>query len=262
MPDPLPDPLPDPAPNLPLSCGIDLRSAPRYPTGLALMSPDRRCLDVRVVRSDEEIIEAVHRADARVVAIDAPLGLPEGRDCADPACACVSAGIMREVDRIAAREGYRPFPTLLPSMVQLTLRGIALRERLQADGFEVIEVYPGLVQDVLGIPRKRAGTDGLRRGLKRQGIIGLPRSRRLSHDELDAVTCALTGQLYLAGLTEVMGPGIPVPLVLPDRTLRWDSPRSRPAPLRPASLATIETMTVTTDAAPSPLRSPSRGARR
>lgn len=223
---------------MPLSCGIDLRSGPRYPTGFALMSPDRRCSDVRIVRSDEEIVAAIHRSNARIVAIDAPLALPEGRDCADPTCACASAGIMREVDRIAAREGYRPFPTLLPSMVQLTLRGIALRKRLQADGFEVIEVYPGLVQDVLAIPRKRAGTDGLRRGLKRQGITGLPRSRRLSHDELDAVTCAFTGQLYLAGLTEVMGSGLPVPLVLPDRSLKWDSPHLRPARPRAASPAT------------------------
>lgn len=50
---------------------------------------------------------------------------------------------------------------------------------------------------------------------------GLPRSRRLSHDELDAVTCALTGVLYLQGQTEVMGPGLPVPLLLPDRSIDW-----------------------------------------
>jgi len=207
----------------PIVCGVDLRSGPRYPTGLATMDASLRCIEVKTTRTDDEIADAVHRADARVVAIDAPLALPEGRDCTDPACPCASAGIMRDVDRIAAREGYRPFPALLPSMVRLTERGIALRERFEAEGYEVIETYPGMTQDVMHIPRKRAGLDGLRRGLKRQGVLGLPRNRRLTHDELDAVTCALTGQLYLAGLTEMMGSGLPVPLVLPARSRTWAS---------------------------------------
>lgn len=201
--------------------GIDLRSGPRYPTGFATLSSDRRCRTLCVLRTDEEILDAIERASPRVVAIDAPLALPEGRDCADPGCACAAAGIMREVDRIAAREGYRPFPTLLPSMANLTLRGIALRETLEARGYEVVESYPGMTQDVLGIPRKRGGVDGLRRGLKRHGVRGIPRARRVSHDELDAVTCSLAALLYLEGRAEVMGSGLPVPLVLPDRSLRW-----------------------------------------
>ncbi len=203
--------------------GLDLRSGPRYPTGLAVMDRDGRLLDLRVVRTDAAIIEAVETHRPALIAIDAPLALPEGRHCAERDCECASAGIMRDVDRIAAREGYRPFPTLLPSMVRLALRGIALRERLQADGQAVIEVYPGMTQDVLDIPRKGAGLDGLRRGLFRAGVRGLPR-RRVTHDELDAVTCALTGWLHLVRRTEVMGSGIPAPLVLPRRSRRWTNP--------------------------------------
>lgn len=203
--------------------GLDLRSGPRYPTGLAVMGRDGRLLDLRVVRTDEAILEAIEAHQPALIAIDAPLALPEGRHCADRDCACAAAGIMREVDRIAAREGYRPFPALLPSMVRLTLRGIALRERLQAAGHAVVEAYPGMTQDVLGIPRKGAGVDGLRRGLFRAGVRGLPR-RRVTHDELDAVTCALTGLLHLARRTEVMGSGIPVPLVLPRRSRAWVDP--------------------------------------
>ena len=203
--------------------GLDLRSGPRYPTGLAVMGRDGRLLDLRVVRTDEAILEAIEAHDATVVAIDAPLALPEGRHCADRTCECASAGIMREVDRLAARAGYRPFPTLLPSMVNLTLRGIALRETLQAAGRTVIEVYPGMTQDVLGIPRKGAGVEGLRLGLFRAGVRGIPR-RRITHDELDAVTCALTGVLFLARRTEVMGSGLPVPLVLPRRSRAWVNP--------------------------------------
>jgi predicted nuclease with RNAse H fold len=201
-----------------LTLGIDLRSGPRYPTGVATMDGVRRLHHLATVRSDEELFDIVERTTPRLIAIDAPLALPEGRCCAEAACECARFGIMREVDRACAAAGYRPFPTLLPSMVRLTLRGIALRERLSADGYRVVEVYPGMTQDILGIPRKRGGLDGLRRGLKRQGVLGIPRARRVSHDELDAVTCALTAWLHLEGASEVMGSGVPAPLILPDRT--------------------------------------------
>lgn len=198
-----------------LALGIDLRSGPRYPTGLAAMDASFRLHALAVVRTDEQLLEAVARHRPLIVAIDAPLGLPEGRCCADPSCACASTGIMRAVDRECAAAGYRPFPTLLPSMVGLTLRGIALYERLASVGERVIEVYPGMAQDILGIPRKRHGINALRLGLHRAGVRGLPRKRRVTHDELDAATCALVGVLHLRGDTATMGPGVPVPLVLP-----------------------------------------------
>ncbi len=200
-----------------LTVGIDLRSGPRYPTGLAVMDRSRRLHRLQVARGDDEILEAIADAEPALIAIDAPLGLPEGRCCTDQACDCARHGIMREVDRVCAAAGYRPFPTLLPSMVKLTERGIRLHAILSAAGHDVVEVYPGMAQDILGIPRKGRGVDGLRRGLKRAGVLGIPRARRVTHDELDAVTCALVAQLRLAEATETMGPGVPVPLVLPQR---------------------------------------------
>jgi len=200
-----------------LTVGIDLRSGPRYPTGLAVLDATNRLRRLEVVREDAAILEAIEQARPALIAIDAPLGLPEGRCCTDQACECARFGIMREADRVCAAAGYRPFPTLLPSMVKLTERGIRLHDTLTAAGYPVIEVYPGMAQDVLGIPRKGESVDALRRGLKRGGILGIPRGRRVTHDELDAVTCALVAQLHLAGATETMGPGVPVPLVLPRR---------------------------------------------
>lgn len=201
----------------PVVLGIDLRSGPRYPTGLAVMDASGRLRDLRTVRSDEEIDAAVVRWHPVLVAIDAPLALPEGRCCADPACECARFGILRAVDRACIAAGYRPFPTLLPSMVGLTLRGIALLARLQAAGVPAVEVYPGMAQDVMGIPRKRAGLVGLDRGLRRAGVRGLPRARRVTHDELDAATCALVAVLHCEGRTESLGPGVPVPFVFPRR---------------------------------------------
>ena len=197
--------------------GVDLRSGPRYPTGIAVLDAGRRLRFMRTVRTNTEIEAAVERFRPAIIAIDAPLGLPEGRCCADPSCPCAQHGIMREADRVCAAEGYRPFPALLPSMARLTLRGIVLSQRLLAAGEQVIEVYPGMAQDVLAIPRKAKGVDALRRGLRRVGVRGLPRARRVTHDELDAVTCALVGLMHLEHATETMGPGTPLPLVLPRR---------------------------------------------
>ncbi len=198
--------------------GIDLRSGPRYPTGVAVMDGALRLRMLMVLRRDEEIDALVEHVEPALVAIDAPLALPEGRCCADPGCACSRHGLAREVDRVCAAAGYRPFPALLPSMVGLTLRGIALYERLAAAGHSAIEVYPGMAQDVLGVPRKRSGTPALARGLRRVGVRGIPRARRVTHDELDAATCALVGWFHLRGESETMGPGVPVPLVLPSRS--------------------------------------------
>ena len=202
------------AASTPLALGVDLRSGPRYPTGLAALGPDLRLRLLCTVRNDEQIEEAVRSLEPTIIAIDAPLALPEGRCCADPGCACARHGIMREIDRLCAALGHRPFPTLLPSMVGLTLRGIALAERLRAAGLTVVEIYPGMSQDILGIPRKR-DRPGLLRGLRRAGIRGIPRTRRPSHDELDAATAALVGMLHLEGLAEVIGPDAVSPLVAP-----------------------------------------------
>ena len=78
-----------------------------------------------------------------------------------------------------------------------------MRKALENEGLRVIEVYPGGAQDVLGIPRKRQGLDRLKKGLERIGVEGL--NEGMSDHELDAVTCALVGKLFLEGKGEVYG---------------------------------------------------------
>ncbi|HXG37685.1 MAG TPA: DUF429 domain-containing protein, partial [Bacteroidota bacterium] len=58
-------------------------------------------------------------------------------------------------------------------------------------------------QDVWNIARKQDGLTRLRRGLERLGIRGL--NNRMNGDELDAVTGALVGRLFLQGKAEVLG---------------------------------------------------------
>ena len=87
-------------------------------------------------------------------------------------------------------------------MKALTMRGIALAVRMKGEGLNVIESYPGAAQDILGIPRKNKGKEILAEGLARYGIRG---NLDVSHDELDAITSAIVGQLYLEGKYEALG---------------------------------------------------------
>jgi len=68
---------------------------------------------------------------------------------------------------------------------------------------KVIEAYPGGAQDVLGIPRKQKNEAKLLLGLTNLGLEGLTYS--LSHHELDAVTCAYVGKLFLEEKAVVYG---------------------------------------------------------
>ncbi len=110
---------------------------------------------------------------------------------------------LRECDKELLERGIKFFPVTLGPMRKLTSRGITLRRILESKHFKVIEVYPGGAQDILGIPRKQQGLRSLREGLEKLGIKGLKDG--MSNHELDAVTCALVGKLFLAGKTITYG---------------------------------------------------------
>jgi len=74
---------------------------------------------------------------------------------------------------------------------------------LEADGFRVVEVYPGGAQDIWSIPRVKHSLSGLREGLIKLGISGL--MKETSGHELDAATGALVGRFFLQGKAEVYG---------------------------------------------------------
>jgi hypothetical protein len=85
----------------------------------------------------------------------------------------------------------------------LTKRGIHLKRVLIRRGYPVIEVYPGAAQDIWHTGRKQDGLSKLRKGLEKLGVNGL--NKRMKGDELDAITAALVGQLFLRGKAEVLG---------------------------------------------------------
>jgi uncharacterized protein len=178
--------------------GIDLAGSTKRNTGICTLSGT--CItSYATLFEDDEIAKYVKRAKPDVIAIDAPLNLPPGRKTLDDR----NGEHFRPCDRELLKRGIRFFPITLGPMRALTTRGIRLRKRFRRLGFNVIEIYPGAAQDVWGIPRKQFGLGRLRRGLETLGYRGLDRS--MNGDELDAVSGAIVGKLYLLGKAEVLG---------------------------------------------------------
>jgi predicted nuclease with RNAse H fold len=191
--------------------GLDLAGSPRRPTGYCILKGRR--VEVGHLFDDAAILTMVATAMPRVVAIDAPLGLPTGRCCLLDTCSCAGTTHFRVSDHELRRLRIPFFPITLGPMRQLTQRGMDLKKCLETSRLEVIETYPGAAQDLWGIPRQR-DVAGLRRGLRQFRLRGLGRSR-LSPHMLDAVTCALVGQLYVAGRAWSIGSPQEALMILP-----------------------------------------------
>ena len=179
--------------------GLDLAGVETRPTGFCIL--ENMNVKTCVVYENGEIIERIQETKPKIIAIDAPLSLPAGRKSIDQR----TGTHLRECDKELLRRRIKFFPVTLGPMRKLTCRGINLREILESLHFNVIEVYPGGAQDILGIPRKQRGLDKLRSGLKKLQIKGI--ANTMSPDELDAITCAYVGKLYLEGKTLTYGTG-------------------------------------------------------
>jgi len=172
--------------------GIDLAANHKKQSGFCIMNEN---LEVKtfLLFTDNEILDYVKHYNPELIAVDAPLSLPMGRKSLEEK----SNIHLRLCDRELLELGIKFFPITLGPMRKLTKRGIKLKQMLENLGYKVIEVFPGATQDILGLVRKNQGIDKLREGLISLGIKGI--KNEMNDDELDAITCALTGLLYLKG---------------------------------------------------------------
>jgi uncharacterized protein len=177
--------------------GLDLAGVETRPSGFCLLS--EMLVKTSHLYSDKEIIKKIINANAKIVAIDAPLYLPPGRTSLQDR----EGPHLRESDRELLKRGIKIFPATLGPMRKLTARGMLLRGIFEDVNLNVIEAYPGGAQDILHIPRKQKGLDKLLAGLQKLGILGL--NGLMSDHELDAVTCAYVGKLFLENNTVVYG---------------------------------------------------------
>lgn len=188
--------------------GIDLAGSPKRKTGICLLT-DNIVLSCEIVYTDDEIFEYVKSYSPDLIAIDAPLNLPPGRKTIEDR----NGEHFRSCDRELLKRGIRFFPITLGPMRSLTKRGITLKTKLKRRKYTVIEIYPGAAQDIWKIPRKQYGLEKLRKGLKKLGIKGL--HNKMNGDELDAISGAVVGQLYLQRKAEVIGTFRKGAIVLP-----------------------------------------------
>ena len=194
--------------------GIDLTGSEARATGWCVL--DGSVAQTKSISTDEDILSATLKVCPDMVSIDSPLCLPEGRitvEDTDPGRE--QFGIMRQSERELKRRGINVYPCLLPSMQKLTARGMRLAQVLRKKGVPVIESYPGAAQDIMRIPRKGAGVEWLKQGLRDFGISGNFLTEKITHDELDAITSALVGTFHLAGLSEPLGTEAEPPLIIP-----------------------------------------------
>ena len=194
--------------------GIDLSGSARSVTGWAAVRGEHA--STRALRTDDDIIAATVQARPDLVSIDAPLSLPSGRKTvSDTDPGRTRYGITRECERILRRRGVNVYPCLIPSMQGLTARGIQITNELRQRGIPVIESFPGAMQDIIGMPRKRIGLDLLKQAIAEYGIRGSFLTTIVTHDELDALCSAIVGQMYWDGYYEPLGNEVEEFLIVP-----------------------------------------------
>lgn len=195
--------------------GIDLTGSEARASGWCVLRGNKA--ETCTVFTDDEMLSRVMAERPTLVSIDSPLSIPFGRTrVEDDDPSRNRFGILRRCERELKRRGINVYPCLLPSMQGLTRRGMKLAERFRQGGVPVIESYPGAAQDIMGIPRKRAGIEFLKRGLVDFGIQGGFRDTNVSHDELDAITSAIVGFFFLSGRYEALRGPLEDALVIPD----------------------------------------------
>jgi predicted nuclease with RNAse H fold len=187
--------------------GIDLAGSEKRKTGICILN-EKMEANCFCLFKDKEILDLIEKEKPDLIAIDAPLSLPRGRKSLKKK----SKIHFRKCDKELWEFGIKFFPITLGPMRKLTERGIKLRKILEKR-YKVIEVYPGATQDILEIPRKQKGLKKLKKGLEKLGIKILKKNP--NGDELDAITSAFTGLLYLKGRCIAIGDKKEGQIILP-----------------------------------------------
>ncbi|MGP3667520.1 MAG: DUF429 domain-containing protein [Candidatus Bathyarchaeota archaeon] len=194
--------------------GIDLAGSIKRPTGFCLMDGNLK-VKTSILYEDKEIIEKTVLTKPDIVSVDAPLALPKGRCCLKDDCLCRNAGHLRECDKVLLKMKIKFFPLTLGPMRKLTLRGIRIKKELNGKGLNVIESFPYSVKKILGFPEKKHELDKFRNALKSLGIDGDINKKDISIHELDAITSALVGLMYLKGEAVEIGDPSEALMVIP-----------------------------------------------
>lgn len=167
---------------------IDLAGKATNPTGWAMLR--NKTISTCYLHLDEEIVGHSINCAPKIIAVDAPLSIPK-------------KAFMRKTDKEMQKRGYPVFPPRFPAMEKLTLRAIKIMRELTKRQLKVIEVHPTSTRKALKIPTK--DWIKIQKIFLQIGLEGDLKTRVLTPHEIDAVTAALTGHLYIQGKTELIG---------------------------------------------------------
>ncbi|RZK21355.1 MAG: DUF429 domain-containing protein [Pedobacter sp.] len=194
--------------------GIDLTGSASKASGWAAIG--NLAVSTRRIFTDAELIAETIKVNPGVIVLDSPLSLPAGRiSVYDDDPGRQRYGITRACEREMLKRGIRSYPPLIRSMQKLTLRGISLADTFRTLGYQVIESFPGGIQDILGLPRKQKNLNSLITGLAEFGLTGQFSKTRISHDEIDAICAAVGGLFFLADEYETVGDPYEGLIILP-----------------------------------------------
>jgi predicted nuclease with RNAse H fold len=168
---------------------IDLAGKATNPTGWAMLR-NKTISTCHLLHPDKEILDNSINCNPKIIAVDAPLNM-------------LKKAFMRKADKERQKRGYHVFPPRFPAMEKLTLRAIRIAKELTKRQLKVIEVHPTSTRIALKIPTKDWGK--IHTIFLRIGLEGNLKTRLLTPHEIDAVTAALTGHLYIQGKTELIG---------------------------------------------------------
>ena len=185
-----------------LSLGIDLAGSKVRDSGYCVLGLKKdkksiQLISIGILHDDKEIIKLADKYEPNIIAIDAPLSIPFGRENIDDK----KGPHFRTCDIELRKRKIKFFPITLGPMRMLTKRGIRLKSILISKDYNTIEVFPGASYDIYGIERKNK--DMIRNWIKQ--LTGKKRLKMMTQDELDAFTCAYTGLMYLRGKAETIG---------------------------------------------------------
>ncbi|MCS7128371.1 MAG: DUF429 domain-containing protein [Sulfolobales archaeon] len=159
--------------------GLDLAGSPRNPSGLAILSLYREVLALRLVYSDEEIFKALVEYKPLVIAIDAPLSIPNKS--------------LRSIDRKMISLGYRVLPSGWRSMRMLSERAVRLKDLFERKlNAIVIETHPLSALKSSGC----SSIDELIQGLK---LTYSGEQASMQVHEVDALISSLVALKYFEG---------------------------------------------------------------
>ncbi len=195
------------------SLGIDLSASPKRPSFYACLDGQVRLTCLDSFKTFGELFGFLEVHKPSVIAIDAPLALPLGLDCLEESHTC--SPTLDQKGRTAEQELARMhigcfFTTKRSIIKNLIYRGVKLCQKLETEGYQVIEVYPYATKVILfgdKMPPKNSarGLAFLKERLSPL-IGGLdPYMHGLNHDGCDALLAAYTAHLHQCNRTDLLG---------------------------------------------------------